>query len=186
LQSKNWWFLQHGHLIFLSGNSRIDLGKPVGRNSYTGTVKVNNDKTHVVCNEHCVYLITRDDLKKICDSQTVEVQLSGEKWKQENSLDKINTDYFRLFYNQIIDNTLFKDVARNIGSFEKDINVANYTGIGVGCVVPFVLFMIVAFTYVYKKDGMGWTMWAPFIIAIGGGIAYFILRTKAKKKANSK
>lgn len=185
LQSKNWWFLNHGKLIFLADNNVIDLGKPVGRNTGTGTVKVNNKETHVVCNEHCVYLITKEDLKKICDAQKVEVQLSGEKWKQENSFDKINTDYFRLFYNQVIDSNSFGHVVHNVNSFEKDMKTAQITGIGVGCVVPFILFMIVAFTYVYKEDGMGWTMGAPFIIAVGGGVAYFILQSRAKKKANS-
>lgn len=185
LQSKNWWFLHHGKLIFLADNNVIDLGKPVGRNSGTGTVKVNNKETHVVCNEHCVYLISKEDLKKICDAQKVEVQLTGEKWKQENSFDKINSDYFRLFYNQVIDNNAYSHVIGNVNSFEKDMRNAKITGVGVGCVIPVLLFLIVAFTYIYKEDGMGWTMGAPFIIAVGGGIAYFILQSRAKKKANS-
>jgi len=144
LQSKDWWFLNRGELILLAGSRVINLGKPVGRNSYTGTVKINNKDTHVVCNEHCVYILKESDLNDICSSDSLSLQLSGKTVQHETDFDKINHDYFRLFFNKVFDTTKFTQIVERLEEFERETKKANVLGTGIGCVIPVILFLIVA------------------------------------------
>jgi hypothetical protein len=188
LQSKDWWFLNRGELILLAGSKVINLGKPVGRNSYTGTVKINNKETHVVCNEHCVYFLKESVLKNICESDSLELQITGKSVRHEYQFDRINHDYFRLFFNKVFDATKYTDVVERLEEFEKESTKANVVFAGVGCVLPIILFLILYNSYETYERYENNNIWfgIPFFIFVIGGVMYGVLSYKAKKKANLK
>jgi hypothetical protein len=188
LQSKDWWFLNRGELILLAGSRVINLGKPVGRNSFTGTVKINNKETHVVCNEHCVYILKEADLNNICSSDSLSLQLSGKTIHHETEFDKINHDYFRLFFNKVFDTSKYTDVVDRLEEFERETKKANVAGVGVGCVLPIILLLLFFNLYEdYERRENGNTIYGiPFFTAFVGLIIYIIMSYKAKKKANLK
>lgn len=188
LQSKDWWFLNRGELILLAGSRVINLGKPVGRNSFTGTVKINNKETHVVCNEHCVYILKEADLNDICSSDSLSLQLSGKTIHHETDFDKINHDYFRLFFNKVFDTTKYTDVVERLEEFERESTKANVVFAGIGCVLPIILFLVLYNSYETYERYENNNIWfgIPFFIFVIGGVMYGVLSYKAKKKANLK
>jgi hypothetical protein len=188
LQSKDWWFLNRGELILLAGGRVINLGKPVGRNSFTGTVKINNKETHVVCNEHCVYILKEADLNDICSSDALSLQLSGKTIHHETDFDRINHDYFRLFFNKVFDTSKYTDVVERLEEFERESTKANVVFTGVGCVLPIILFLILYNSYETYERYENNNIWfgVPFFIFVLGVVMYGVLSYKAKKKANLK
>ncbi len=193
LQSKDWWFLHHGELMFLASNKTINLGHPVGRNSFTDIIEktqvdINKglkDNKHVVCKEHCVYLISKDDLKTICDSNSLDFQISGKNIKHEGSFDKINIDYFRLFYQRIFDNTLYNEVNDRINFYQIENRKNNIIGFGGGCVLPFILFILSAYglfgAVSFEENNL---MFLPFWVSIVAWVIYFVRNKKLKNKVN--
>lgn len=188
LQSKNWWFLNRGSLIFLTNGRPINLGKPVGRNTFVSRVKINNKKTEIVCNEHCVYLIQGDDLKKICEFPSFEIQISGEKWKHETTLDKVSTDYFRLFYNKTFDSSMYTEVENNLKDFEKKSNRLFYGVVGSGCLLP-AIFIIGGSIYTsdgsMSQDSYNSLFTLSFGLILVSWVFYFIKKNINRKKANN-
>lgn len=189
-QSKNWWFLNHGELLFLADNKSINLGRPTGRNTFTDIIKKTGldfkEQNHVVCKEHCVYRISKEDFKSICDSSSLDMRISGKTTKHEVSFDKLNQDYFRFFYNKVFDNSLYNEVNESIEYHQKQQKKNELVGVGVGCFLPVVFFILLGLGYIGDSDGedMEWKWHLPFYFLIIGWVAYFIMNKRMKNKIN--
>ncbi|MEI7596985.1 MAG: hypothetical protein WCK02_14650 [Bacteroidota bacterium] len=169
LQCQDWWFLNRGSLVFLADNNIIDLGSPAGRNSWVGKVEGVNKNT-VVCNEHCVYLMSKEDLKKICDAQKIELQLSGAKWKTESELSQMNADLFRLLYNNAFDNSLYNEVVsgfNELNTIQKNFKKR--------LIIVFAALLVISFILIGTKavsEGTGFML--DFFTPLLGVLAFFI------------
>jgi len=187
LQCQDWWFLNRGKLVLLADNYIIDLGSPSGRNSWVGKVEGVNKNT-VVCNEHCVYLMNKEDLKKICDAQKIELQLSGAKVKTESELSQMNADLFRLLYNYVFDSSLYKDVVsgfNELNSIQKNFKKR--------LIIVFAVLLLISLILIGTKvvsEGTGFML--GFFTPLLGVLTFFIgkdminnlyyLRHRAKTK----
>lgn len=186
--AKDWIFLRNGDLK-IKGDSHVISSSPAAQNSEVVTESnvINNDKK-VKVTENAIYLLAVADLLKLLESNKLEIRISGSKASIDIDLKEIITYYLKGFYHEIIDNSMFKSEYEQVLVYDAEEKKANFLGVGIGCVVPVILFLMVAYGAFgdYKGDGRGWKAGIPFIIAIIGLIIYMVLMFKANKKAFNK
>lgn len=177
LYDYNWWFIHGGKLQLLIDGTPLDLGRPKSRRS--STARINNE---VAILEIGLYFISIEDFKRVCDAKQVSFRLSGKNNSYENDFSPMALDYFKSFYNQVFDSKSFNKELKRFVYLEKENKKATKIGVGLGCIVPIVIFIISAYTY-HTASNVGNEMLFLFMIFLTGwGLALFI-KFRAKQKA---
>lgn len=98
---RDWFFLREGRLIININNVENITLEP--HESYT---KVTNE--YRSCEEHEYYIISKEILKKICNAESVDIQISG-----ESAVDELNANefirYAQIFYNGFYDDEAYRE-----------------------------------------------------------------------------
>ncbi len=103
----DWFFLRQGEFIININNVENIVLKP--KESYTDTYTKYHD---VHCVESDYYELTQEQLKRICDAQTIDVKVSG---AQEEKIFQANhfIMYAQKFYNAVFDSNAYQDSLKN-------------------------------------------------------------------------
>ena len=99
----DWFFLRQGELIININNVENMVLRP--KESYTDTYTSYHD---VHCVESDYYELTQEQLKRICDANTIDFKISG---AQEAKIFQANLFimYAQRFYNAVYDNNAYQD-----------------------------------------------------------------------------
>jgi len=103
----DWPHLDQGQIILL-----ID-GEPVKLNPYENWHDCETHEGRTTYKESCYYEISKDLLKRICDSKSFGMKLYGGNGNAEISNVNAIVVYSKLFYNAVYDNTAYTDVVAN-------------------------------------------------------------------------
>ena len=115
---QDWLFLRNGCLrlnindvenITLKPREQATDSFTIGLSAFSNIygVQLKGEKM-TYCFEHDSYYISQDLLKKICDANTLDIQIVGEYNFDVNANDFVI--YARLFYNAFYDNEAYKDI----------------------------------------------------------------------------
>lgn len=182
LYDYNWWFIHGGKLQLLIDGTPLDLGRPKSRRS--STARINNE---VAILEIGLYFISIEDFKRVCDAKQVSFRLSGKNNSYENDFSPMAIDYFKSFYNQVFDSKSFNKELERFVYLEKENKKATKIGVGLGCVLPILVFILFLMYLMNnplprgeKSDAL---LGVPLsILAVGWSISFY-MKFKAKQKA---
>lgn len=184
LYDYNWWFIHGGKLQLLIDGVPLDLGRPKSRHS--STARINNE---VAIMEIGLYFISVEDFKRLCDAEQVSFRLSGKNNSYENDFNQSTLDYFKSFYNQVFDNKLFTKELERFIFLEKENKKATKIGVGLGCILPILIFLIYIIVGAFVLDNKENDVLIPIMmklmfgsLIIGWGVSFYI-KFKAKSKA---
>ena len=105
-RGEDWSFLRNGKLIInINGVENIAL-EP--HESYADLVNKAFTRDETVCEESDWYEIDQDILKKICDANSVDFQIRGERIEEFSGNKFIK--YAQVFYNGFYDDEAYKEV----------------------------------------------------------------------------
>ena len=105
-RGEDWFFLRNGKLIInINGVENIAL-EP--HESYADLVNKAFTRDETVCEESDWYEIDQDILKKICDANSVDFQIRGERIEEFSGNKFIK--YAQVFYNGFYDEEAYKEV----------------------------------------------------------------------------
>jgi len=184
LYDYNWWFIHGGKFQLLIDGVPLDLGRPKSRHS--STARINNE---VAIMEIGLYFISVEDFKRLCDAEQVSFRLSGKNNSYENDFNQSTLDYFKSFYNQVFDNKLFTKELERFIFLEKENKKATKIGVGLGCILPILIFLIDIIVGAFVLDNKENDVLIPIMmklmfgsLIIGWGVSFYI-KFKAKSKA---
>lgn len=136
---RDWFFLRKGRLIININNVENITLEP--HESYT---EVTND--YRSCHEHEYYIISKEILKKICNAESVDIQISGESDVAELNANKF-IRYAQIFYNGFYDDEAYREALEKQEKVKKgELGYIHYPaeddetkGSGEGCMVALLL-----------------------------------------------
>ncbi len=128
----DWFFLRQGELIININNVENMVLKP--KESYTDTYTSYHD---VHCVESDYYELTQEQLKRICEANTIDIKISG---AQEEKIFQANLFimYAQRFYNAFYDNNAYQDSLKG-GCLKEGLK-----GLLILVIVYFIFFLIFA------------------------------------------
>ncbi len=99
----DWFFLRQGELIININNVENMVLKP--KESYTDTYTSYHD---VHCVESDYYELTQEQLKRICEANTIDVKITGRDHFEVFHVNKFII-YARQFYNAVYDSNAYQE-----------------------------------------------------------------------------
>ncbi|TVR38032.1 MAG: hypothetical protein EA392_11225 [Cryomorphaceae bacterium] len=114
LWADNWWFLRRGNLKIKIEEEVYVINEPVVADSDVGTEKeLLTQTTSVKVSENVIYAINKELLLELCNAQTASIRLYGSKGYRDYDLKPSNLDYFRAFYNEVLDSNAFIEESKS-------------------------------------------------------------------------
>lgn len=155
----SWFHLNHGKMIFNINNVENIILEPkqVGAEClYNYKSMIASYVQHIdACDddgeqrryyiEEDNYIITQEELKKICDATSVDIQISGEAQRIEVNANNFIA-YCRLFYNAFYDNEAYVDT---VEKENKRIAKAKSKKKAIGCMWSMVIAFICVLIYYF-------------------------------------
>ena len=110
LNTKDWLFIRHGKMYIKADVERFEIEAHENYSNVLGHQKIGNSSIDLGLEESAYYNIDKNILEKICDSQSLEIRITGEKFCD---FEGKNLDNFRLmckqFYNNFYDSSKYTD-----------------------------------------------------------------------------
>lgn len=188
--SGGWIFLRNGRLIFNINNVEnisvnpyeVENGTLTGDIAYYSNIfKVDLEGLDDVhCWEHDSYEISQDLLKKICDANTLDIQIIGGSYSFDvNANDFIN--YSRQFYNAFYDNDAYKGEIYKASSNSNTSSNSNKGCTYYMCLIMGYFFMLMGLLFLFIGFNTGDVVSPviPVIVGLGTiGFGYYFQRQK--------
>lgn len=171
--SPEWFFLRDGYLFFnLDGKKNIRLD-PHESYSDVGTQQgsLENQAT-VITEESCYYELTKEELREICETNHLDIQVTGEALEKQMD-GELFRFYSQAFYNAVIDNSRYRG---SLDAYRKLVKKIEWTRnwIWLRFAIGSVLLAFLIMPLIYEDD-----MSTANVVLLWGGVSvaiYFISR----------
>lgn len=113
LNTKEWLFIRGGMMYIKLDSERFEIKAHENYSNVLGHQKVGNQSVDLGLEESAYYEIEKGILEKICESNSVEIRISGEKFCDFEGKKLENFKLMcRQFYNNYYDDTKYIDALR--------------------------------------------------------------------------